>query len=221
MDFLRPASKCRTICGKTISPRSGSIGRLTGSVYFFFGLANAYFLLYPPCFRKISRRHAVIIHEVVFFCNRSRMTKCFLAKTVISTILEKNLHLEPFLIAVCLPQPMLWANTDKPAFIQFRTFTGQSVRLPPPSTLYHLLLSSLIFSVMPCVMYPIVYCLPVSTSVKTTSVSRSPLTFTISQSGCICSVFILSSSLFKSVTVCFFLNTGINQNHDQKNCDHA
>ena len=103
--FLRPASKCRTICGKTISPRSGSIGRLTGSVYFFFGLANAYFLLYPPCFRKISRRHAVIIHEVVFFCNRSRMTKCFLAKTVTSTILEKNLHLEPFLIAVCLPQP--------------------------------------------------------------------------------------------------------------------
>ena len=94
MDFLRPASKCRTICGKTISPRSGSIGRLTGSVYFFFGLANAYFLLYPPCFRKISRRHTVIIHEVVFFCNRSRMTKCFLAKIVNHSFFVKK-RIEP------------------------------------------------------------------------------------------------------------------------------
>ena len=33
-----------------MSPRSGSIGRLTGSVRFFFGFANAYFLLYPARF---------------------------------------------------------------------------------------------------------------------------------------------------------------------------
>lgn len=38
--FFAAHIKMRTICGKTISPRSGSIGRLTGSVLFFFGLAK-------------------------------------------------------------------------------------------------------------------------------------------------------------------------------------
>ena len=59
------------------------------------------------------------------------------AKTVILIILEKMLYLEPFLIAVCLPQPMLWANTDKPAFIQFEHLQGRAwdYLRPPPYTI--------------------------------------------------------------------------------------
>ena len=63
--------------------------------------------------------------------------------------------------------------------------------------------SSLIFSDTPDVIYPTTYFSPVSISVKTTSVSQSPLTFTVPNSGCICSDLIMPSS-FASAKVCFF-----------------
>lgn len=88
-------------------------------------------------------------------------------------------------------------------FYSTRTFTGLITRFPPPATVYHLPFSSLIFSDTPDVIYPTTYFSPVSTSVKTTSVSQSPLTFTVPNSGCICSALIMPSS-FASAKVCFF-----------------
>ncbi len=94
----------------------------------------------------------------------------------------------------------------KPEVIVFystRTFTGLITRFPPPATVYHLPFSSLIFSDTPDVIYPTTYFSPVSISVKTTSVSQSPLTFTVPNIGCICSDLIMPSS-FTSAKVCFF-----------------
>ena len=88
-------------------------------------------------------------------------------------------------------------------FYSTRTFTGLITRFPPPTTVYHLPFSSLIFSDTPDVIYPTTYFSPVSISVKTTSVSQSPLTFTVPNSGCICSDLIMPSS-FTSTKVCFF-----------------
>ena len=88
-------------------------------------------------------------------------------------------------------------------FYSTRTFTGLITRFPPPATVYHLPFSSLIFSDTPDVIYPTTYFSPVSISVKTTSVSQSPLTFTVPNSGCICSDLIMPSS-FASTKVCFF-----------------
>lgn len=88
-------------------------------------------------------------------------------------------------------------------FYSTRTFTGLITRFPPPATVYHLPFSSLIFSDTPDVIYPTTYFSPVSISVKTTSVSQSPLTFTVPNSGCICSDLIMLSS-FTSTKVCFF-----------------
>lgn len=98
------------------------------------------------------------------------------------------------------------ARFGKPEVVVFystRTFTGLITRFPPPATVYHLPFSSLIFSDTPDVIYPTTYFSPVSISVKTTSVSQSPLTFTVPNSGCICSDLIMPSS-FTSTKVCFF-----------------
>ena len=98
------------------------------------------------------------------------------------------------------------ARFGKPEAVVFystRTFTGLITRFPPPATVYHLPFSSLIFSDTPDVIYPTTYFSPVSISVKTTSVSQSPLTFTVPNSGCICSDLIMPSS-FTSTKVCFF-----------------
>ena len=98
------------------------------------------------------------------------------------------------------------ARFGKPEAVVFystRTFTGLITRFPPPATVYHLPFSSLIFSDTPDVIYPTTYFSPVSISVKTTSVSQSPLTFTVPNSGCICSDLIMPSS-FASTKVCFF-----------------
>ena len=98
------------------------------------------------------------------------------------------------------------ARFGKPEAVVFystRIFTGLITRFPPPATVYHLPFSSLIFSDTPDVIYPTTYFSPVSISVKTTSVSQSPLTFTVPNSGCICSDLIMPSSL-TSAKVCFF-----------------
>ena len=98
------------------------------------------------------------------------------------------------------------ARFGKPEAVVFystRIFTGLITRFPPPATVYHLPFSSLIFSDTPDVIYPTTYFSPVSISVKTTSVSQSPLTFTVPNSGCICSDLIMPSS-FASAKVCFF-----------------
>lgn len=98
------------------------------------------------------------------------------------------------------------ARFGKPEAVVFystRTFTGLITRFPPPATVYHLPFSSLIFSDTPDVIYPTTYFSPVSISVKTTSVSQSPLTFTVPNSGCICSDLIMPSS-FASTKVYFF-----------------
>lgn len=81
-------------------------------------------------------------------------------------------------------------------------FTGLTVIFPAPSTVYHLPFCSLIFSDTPDVMYPTVYVSPVSISVNITSVSQSPLTLIVSNSGCICSDLNATPFLSASVKVC-------------------
>lgn len=71
------------------------------------------------------------------------------------------------------------------------TFTGPTRKFPAPSTVYHLPAGNWMVWDTPCVIYPMRYSSPVSVSVNTTSVSQSPLTFTVWNKGCICSFFFL------------------------------
>lgn len=80
------------------------------------------------------------------------------------------------------------------------TFTGPTHKFPAPSTVYHLPAGNWMVWDTPCVIYPMRYSSPVSVSVNTTSVSQSPLTFTVWNKGCICSFFF--SSLPERVKVC-------------------
>ena len=72
------------------------------------------------------------------------------------------------------------------------TFTGPTRKFPAPSTVYHLPAGNWMVWDTPCVIYPMRYSSPVSVSVNTTSVSQSPLTFTVWNKGCICSFFFSS-----------------------------
>ncbi len=73
------------------------------------------------------------------------------------------------------------------------TFTGPTRKFPAPSTVYHLPAGNWMVWDTPCVIYPMRYSSPVSVSVNTTSVSQSPLTFTVWNKGCICSFFLFAA----------------------------